>query len=63
MLPTGISRSQIRANGSLPVWQRDDQRGPMALRITNDGLQAIDAGNEAAAIPKTRSGSPPSSRP
>jgi hypothetical protein len=30
----------------------------MALRITNDGLQAIDAGNEAAAIPKTRSGLP-----
>jgi hypothetical protein len=31
----------------------------MALRIANDGLQAIDAGNEAAAIPKTGSGSPP----
>jgi hypothetical protein len=49
----------MRANGSLPVWQRDDQRGPMALRITNDGLQAIDAGNEAAATPRPEAGLPP----
>jgi hypothetical protein len=53
----------MRANGSLPVWQRDDQRGPRALRITNDGLQAIVAGNEAAATPRPEAGLPPSSRP
>jgi hypothetical protein len=24
---------EVRAGGSLPVWRRDDERGPMALRI------------------------------
>ena len=25
---------EVRADGSLPVWRRDDDSGPMALRIT-----------------------------
>jgi len=32
----------VRAAGSLPVWRRDDETGPMALRITKNGLEAID---------------------
>jgi len=42
----------MRDNGSLPVWQRDDQRGPMALRITKDGLHAIDAGMRRRLSPR-----------
>jgi hypothetical protein len=33
---------EVRATGSLPIWRRDDDSGPMALRITNQGLEAID---------------------
>ena len=42
---------EVRANGSLPVWRRDDESGPMALRITKNGLEAIDAGDEAVVAP------------
>jgi hypothetical protein len=31
---------EVRAGGSLPVWRRDDDSGPMALRITKTGLAA-----------------------
>jgi hypothetical protein len=41
---------QIRASGSLPIWQRDEQRGPIALRITKDGLAAIDVEGGAAVL-------------
>jgi hypothetical protein len=27
---------EVRADGSLPVWRRDDDSGPMALRITKN---------------------------
>ena len=47
---------EVRASGSLPIWQRDDQRGPMALRITKDGLTAIDV--EDGAAPKAASALP-----
>ena len=43
---------EVRATGSLPVWRRDDESGPMALRITKNGLDAIDVENEAVAAPK-----------
>jgi hypothetical protein len=33
---------EVRAAGSLPVWRRDDDSGPMALRIAKQGLEAID---------------------
>jgi hypothetical protein len=48
LLRTGLLE-EVRASGSLPVWQRDNQRGPMALRITKDGLHAIAVEDEAAA--------------
>jgi hypothetical protein len=38
---------EIPARGALPVWRRDDDAGPLALRITPHGLAAI--GVEAGA--------------
>ena len=43
---------EVRATGSLPVWRRDDESGPMALCITKNGLKAIDVEDEATAAPK-----------
>jgi Protein of unknown function (DUF3489) len=40
---------EVRATGSLPVWRRDDDSGPMGLRITKNGLAAIDVETEATA--------------
>jgi hypothetical protein len=34
---------EIAAGGALPVWRRDDNNEALALRITNDGLAAIQA--------------------
>jgi Protein of unknown function (DUF3489) len=44
---------EVGASGSLPVWRRDDNSGPMALRITNAGLEAIDIEDEVTAATKT----------
>ena len=49
---------EVRAAGSLPVWRRDDESGPMALRITKNGLDAIDVEDEAVAAPKKTSARP-----
>jgi Protein of unknown function (DUF3489) len=46
---------EVRASGTLPVWRRDDQSGPMALRITKNGLEAIDVEDEATAAPEETS--------
>jgi hypothetical protein len=46
---------EVRAGGSLPVWRRDDDSGPMALRITKNGLDAIDVEDEATAAPENTS--------
>ena len=46
---------EVRASGSLPVWRRDDESGPMALCITKNGLEAIDVEDEATAAPKETS--------
>jgi Protein of unknown function (DUF3489) len=46
---------EVRAGGSLPVWRRDDESGAMALRITKNGLEAIDVEDVAAAPPKETS--------
>jgi hypothetical protein len=46
---------EVRAAGSLPVWRRDDRNGPMALRITEPGLAAIDGDGAAEAAPKQTS--------
>ena len=53
---------EVRAGGSLPVWRRDDDSGPMALRITKAGLEAIDVGDEASTAPKETSARPAPAR-
>ena len=40
---------EVRANGSLLAWRRDVEAGPMALRITKRGLEAIAVEDEAMA--------------
>ncbi len=47
---------EVQACGSLPIWRRDDDRGPLALRITRGGLAAIrvDEGNTPAEAEGTR---------
>ena len=42
---------EVSASGSLPIWRLDDSSGPMALRITRAGLEAIDAVDETTAAP------------
>ena len=46
---------EVRGGGSLPVWRRNDESGPMALCITKTGLKAIDVEDEATAAPKKTS--------
>ena len=41
--------AQTPAQGDLPVWRRDEDNGPLALRITDLGLAAIGAGEAVAA--------------
>jgi hypothetical protein len=53
---------EVRAGGSLPVWRRDDESGVMALRITKNGLEAIDVEDEASAAPKETSVRPAPAR-
>ncbi len=53
---------EVRAGGSLPVWRRDDENGTMALRITKNGLKAIDVEDEAEAAPKETSVRPAPAR-
>ena len=40
LIRTGLLE-EVRANGSLLAWRRDAEVGPMALRITKQGLGAI----------------------
>src|SRR6266446_892811 len=40
LIRTGLLE-EVRANGSLLAWRRDVEAGPMALRITKRGLEAI----------------------
>jgi hypothetical protein len=44
---------EIQARGSLPVWRRDEDKGPLALRITKRGLAAIQV-DEGGAREKTK---------
>jgi hypothetical protein len=53
---------EVRAAGLLPVWRRDDASGPMALRITKQGLEAIDVEAETVAAPKEASVRPAPAR-
>jgi hypothetical protein len=41
---------EIRARGSQPVWRRDDQDRPLALRITRQGLAAIRVDENAGSL-------------
>src|SRR5688572_9386451 len=43
---------QVPARVPLPVWRRDDDNGPLALRITKQGLEAAGVGDELAAEPQ-----------
>jgi hypothetical protein len=38
---------EVRANGSLLAWRRDVEAGPMALRITKRGLEAVGVKDDA----------------
>ena len=42
---------EIQANGSLPVWRRDENEGAVALRITKQGLGAIQVEDAPGAEP------------
>jgi Protein of unknown function (DUF3489) len=53
---------EVRAGGSLPVWRRDEESGARALRITKNGLEAINVEDEATAAPKETSVRPPPAR-
>src|SRR5438445_6776078 len=44
---------EIQARGSLPVWRRDDDKGALALRITQHGLAAIQV-YEGGTLPDAR---------
>ena len=48
---------EVRANGSLLAWRRDAEAGPMALRITKQGLEAAGVKNDALGAP-TETGIP-----
>ena len=53
---------EVRAGGSLPVWRRDDDSGPMALRITKQGLEAIGVKDVGVGAPMEKSVSPAPNR-
>jgi Protein of unknown function (DUF3489) len=42
---------EVRANGSLLAWRRDAEAGPMALRITKQGLETVRAKEDAVGTP------------
>jgi hypothetical protein len=48
LMRTGLLE-EVRANGSLLAWRRDAEAGPMALRITQQGLEAIGVKDTAEA--------------
>src|SRR5215831_11777596 len=49
---------EVRANGSLLAWRRDAEAGPMALRVTQQGLEAIGVKDVAVGAPAETSVSP-----
>src|SRR5262249_45415710 len=57
LLRTGLLE-EVRANGSLLAWRRDAEAGPMALRITKQGLEAIGVEDVAVGAPTETSVSP-----
>src|SRR5262249_10074046 len=57
LIRTGLLE-EVRANGSLLGWRRDAEAGPMALCITQQGLEAIGVKDTAADAPTETSVSP-----
>jgi hypothetical protein len=45
---------EVGANGSLLAWRRDAEAGPMALRITKQGLEAVKVKDDAVALLRRR---------
>jgi uncharacterized protein DUF3489 len=57
LIRTGLLE-EIRAHGSLLAWRRNAETGPMALRITEQGLEAIGVKDDAVDASMETSGSP-----
>jgi len=57
LIRTGLLE-EVCANASLLAWRRDAEAGPMALRITKQGLEAIGVKDTAAGAPTETSVSP-----
>ncbi len=57
LIRTGMLE-EVHANGSLLAWRRDAEAGPMALRITKQGLEAIGVKDDAVGTPAETSVSP-----
>src|SRR5262245_12113566 len=57
LIRTGLLE-EVRANGSLLAWRRDAEAGPMALRITKQGLEAIGVTDVAVGAPTETGVSP-----
>src|SRR6476620_7224345 len=53
---------EVRANGSLLAWRRDAEAGPMALRITKQGLEAIGVKDVGVGAPMEKSVRPAPNR-
>ena len=49
---------EVRAKGSLLAWRRDAEAGPMALRITKQGLETIGVKDVAVGAPTETTVSP-----
>jgi hypothetical protein len=57
LIRTGLLE-EVRADGSLLAWRRDAEAGPMALRITREGLEAIGVKDTAVGAPTQTSVGP-----
>ena len=57
LIRTGLL-DEVRANGSLLAWRRDAEAGPMALRITKQGIEAIGVNDIAVETPAETSARP-----
>jgi Protein of unknown function (DUF3489) len=57
LIRTGLLE-EVRADGSPLAWRRDAEAGPMVLRITKQGLEAIGVKDDAVGAPTETSVSP-----
>ena len=61
LIRTGLLE-EVRAHGSLLAWRHDAEAGPMALRITKQGLEAIEVTDDAVDAFTETGVSPPPDR-